>query len=157
MWGENFRTEGGSMFRKDLGDGSLKWIEPRLNTAKFEYIQPSKMVTWKSHMTITWWSHDDDHMIKHVKWHGRVPSRKATNIAKLDEIHISKDVEYVQFSIIFRSFSTFWRSNKSGTQEGFQIDSLRLASDWLILKRRQFDWQRAPSNKHQFENLQLVS
>ena len=37
-------------------------------------------------------------------------------------------------------------------QAGFQIDALSSASDWLIFRKRRFDWLRVPPKKHQFEN-----
>ena len=37
-------------------------------------------------------------------------------------------------------------------QAGFQIDALSSASDWLIFRKRRFDWLRVSPRKHQFEN-----
>ena len=37
-------------------------------------------------------------------------------------------------------------------EAGFQIDALKSASDWLILKNRRFDWLRVPFSQHQFKN-----
>ena len=39
------------------------------------------------------------------------------------------------------------------TKMSFQIDDLRLASDWLTFKNWKFYWPRAPPYWHQFENL----
>ena len=36
---------------------------------------------------------------------------------------------------------------------GFQIDAFSAASDWLIFKKRLFDWLRVPPSLHQFENI----
>ena len=38
-------------------------------------------------------------------------------------------------------------------ERGFQTDTLKLICDWLALSDTIFDWLRAPSSKHQFENL----
>ena len=41
--------------------------------------------------------------------------------------------------------------SKYVTETGFQTYTLKSLNDWLTLS--DFDWLRAPSSKHQFENL----
>ena len=42
--------------------------------------------------------------------------------------------------------------SKYVTETGFQTDTLKSLNDWLTLSDSDFDWLRAPSTKHQFEN-----
>ena len=38
------------------------------------------------------------------------------------------------------------------TEAGFHIDALKSVSDWVIFRKRGFDWLRVTPRKHQFEN-----